>query len=1182
MAKVYLDSGDDFIVASRNTVVFGAAGDNDRVTVLADVTGVVVDQNIERVNLGGSSSDYRYQQVGNNLKVFSADGAFLLMTIPLQDDANGTQMSFSDGIVSAKFDTSGGAGLKLNFGGAVVESGTPTKLVPTTISSPDGTTVSSSGKTFTLTTGVNSGSDFKGGSGNDTFNAALSSSAATLNNLDSLDGGAGTDTINIELPAGSVTPAGLSGIEVYNISTTGDATLDLANASGVTSITSSGSSGTLTINSIPSATTALAVSNTVKNHTFNFTSAAVAGTSDVLAVALNTVGSSALLAIGSGIETLALTVTGANDVDTAYAGKLTVAGAGSLTLTAASDAALGMSSINASAATGAIKLATSGAATITGGAGNDTISGGASAANSLTGGAGADSLVGGSGNDTISGSDGADTITAGAGVDNVSGGGGDDVFVFGADLTTADTIDGGDGTDTLSITSAAAAYTTPTTRVITSIERLTISDALVTTVTVANIASDINTVTLAGTAAGGTGITGPAGTFTVNLGAALGADLSVTDTGTAITDTLNLVNTASATNVAASKSITSTGYETVNITGTGTSTATTQAFGTITVTPDTGGSGSLNFIGSNSITTGVLTAKTISAAGLTGTTAALSMVGNPSTATSVTGGPNADTLLGQASAATTIDGGGGNDTISGGSAADSIFGGAGDDSIVGGGGADTLSGGDGADSILGGTGNDYIEGGLGADTINASSGTDYVSGGDGNDYIIADGNLTSGDTVLGGDGTDTVTMTNTSVSTLRGLSFSDANTFLANFTSIETVIVSNAFDQDTTFDAGYFGSALTTLRLDAGITGPETISGITTGDRVELRAQTTNTDTLTVQMTGSSTSSSDVLTLALAGNSGIDYGVFALANVETLNIVNSQTTANSTVLANTIGLTLSQVTGGAAQSVVITGTESLTIDTAIAAGTIDASGMTVAQATDAGFTMSNSVGADGANSTATTARTITGSGGVDVLRGSAGNDVISGGAGADSLFGGAGDDTIYGVAGNDSIMGGLGADVIDLGASSSDIDKVFYNANGFETGNVSTEALAYGNQIVAGVSLSTVALDKIIGFGTGDVIGMGVGVASATSVTLTAGTMGSALTAAMLLIRGTYSSTAQTFVFSASGADSLLAFDADWDLTSMSAGNPYKGIVLVGYVDASANDVFSGTSAPSGLLGTGD
>ena len=1039
-------------------------------------------------------------------------------------------------------------------------------------------------QTCTLTTGVNSGSDFKGGSGNDTFNAALSSSAATLNNLDSLDGGAGTDTINIELPLGSVTPAGLSGIEVYNISTTGDATLDLANASGVTSITSSGSSGTLTINSIPSATTALAVSNTVKNHTFNFTSAAVAGTSDVLAVALNTVGSSALLAIGSGIETLALTVTGTNDVDTAYAGKLTVAGAGSLTLTAASDAALGMSSINASAATGAIKLATSGAATITGGAGNDTISGGASAANSLTGGAGADSLVGGSGNDTISGSDGADTITAGDGVDNVSGGGGDDVFVFGAYLATTDTIDGGDGTDTLSITSAAALYTTPTTRVITSIERLTISDALVTTVTVANIASDINTVTLAGTAAGGTGITGPAGTFTVNLGAALGADFTVTDTGTAITDTLNLVNT-SATNVAASKNITSTGYETVNITGTGTGTA-TQAFGTIMVTPDTGGSGSLNFIGSNSITTGVLTAKTISAVGLTGTTAALTMVGNPSTATSVTGGPNADTLLGQASAATTIDGGGGNDTISGGSAADSIVGGAGDDSIVGGDGADTLSGGDGADSILGGTGNDYIEGGLGADTINASSGTDYVSGGDGNDYIIAGANLTSADTVLGGDGTDTVTMTNDSVSTLRGLSFSDANTFLANFTSIETVIVSNAFNQDATFDAGYFGSALTTLRLDAGITGPETISGITTGDRVELRAQPNAvTDILTVQMTGSSTSSSDVLTLALAGTSVIDYGVFALANVETLNIVNSKASGSS-VLSNIVGLTLSQVTGGAAQSVVITGTESLTIDTAIAAGTIDASGMTVAAVNNAGFTMSNSVGPDGANSTATTARTITGSGGVDVLRGSAGNDVISGGAGADSLFGGAGDDTIYGQAGNDSIMGGLGADVIDLGASSTDVDKVFYNANGFETGNISTEALAYGNQIVAGVSLSTVALDKIIGFGANDVIGMGVGVASGTSVTLTAGTMGSALTAAMLLIRGTYSSTAQTFVFSASGADSLLAFDADWDLTSMSAGNPYKGIVLVGYVDASANDVFStGTtsaSAPSGLLGTGD
>ncbi|NDD15064.1 MAG: hypothetical protein EB072_21150, partial [Betaproteobacteria bacterium] len=194
-----------------------------------------------------------------------------------------------------------------------------------------------------------------------------------------------------------------------------------------------------------------------------------------------------------------------------------------------------------------------------------------------------------------------------------------------------------------------------------------------------------------------------------------------------------------------------------------------------------------------------------------------------------------------------------------------------------------------------------------------------------------------------------------------------------------------------------------------------------------------------------------------------------------------------------------------------------------------------------------------------------------------GNDVISGGAGADSLFGGAGDDTINGGTGADTVMGGLGADVIDLGAGDNG-DFVFYNATSFETGNVSTEALVNGGQIVAGVSLSTVAMDKVINFGTGDTIGIG---GNSSGATLVAGSMGDALSGALLLIRGTYSSTAQTFVFSASGVDSLLAFDADWSLQSMSSGGAYKGIVLVGYVDTSTPDVFSTTPATSGLLGQG-
>lgn len=95
-------------------------------------------------------------------------------------------------------------------------------------------------------------------------------------------------------------------------------------------------------------------------------------------------------------------------------------------------------------------------------------------------------------------------------------------------------------------------------------------------------------------------------------------------------------------------------------------------------------------------------------------------------------------------------------------------------------------------------------------------------------------------------------------------------------------------------------------------------------------------------------------------------------------------------------MAITQATGGAAQTVNFTGTEAVTVDTAIAAGTIDASGMTVTAATENGLTMSTAHSA---------AQTITGSGKVDILYGSTKADTINGGAVADVIHGGTGADT---------------------------------------------------------------------------------------------------------------------------------------------------------------------------------
>jgi len=198
--------------------------------------------------------------------------------------------------------------------------------------------------------------------------------------------------------------------------------------------------------------------------------------------------------------------------------------------------------------------------------------------------------------------------------------------------------------------------------------------------------------------------------------------------------------------------------------------------------------------------------------------------------------------------------------------------------------------------------------------------------------------------------------------------------------------------------------------------------------------------------------------------------VQAIADVETLNLVVSEATASSTVRAHTIGLSLSATAtasggSGADQSVIITGTESLTIDTAVAADVIDASGMTAAAVTDSGLTM----GAAFTASTTITGQTITGTGKVDVLRGSTGADTINGGAGVDTIHANAGADTIDGGAGVDTFVNtGMVGAVEGTGAGTSTGIVVNLSASAITAATV----VGTVSQNLSG-SLATVGAGKI-------------------------------------------------------------------------------------------------------------
>lgn len=104
-----------------------------------------------------------------------------------------------------------------------------------------------SGKTFTLTAGID---NIIGTGGNDAIDANVTSTSAVLGGLDKVDGGAGTDTLNIAdtatAPAASfVLPAGfsISNVEAVNVTTNGNigatgagSSFDLSGNAAVTSI----------------------------------------------------------------------------------------------------------------------------------------------------------------------------------------------------------------------------------------------------------------------------------------------------------------------------------------------------------------------------------------------------------------------------------------------------------------------------------------------------------------------------------------------------------------------------------------------------------------------------------------------------------------------------------------------------------------------------------------------------------------------------------------------------------------------------------------------------------------------------------------------------------------------------------------------------------------------------------
>lgn len=540
----------------------------------------------------------------------------------------------------------------------------------------------SSSKSFTLTTGVNT---FTGGSGDDSFDASTSNS---LSIGDNLTGGTGSDSVSATLTSANTTFTS-TGIETFNF-TVADAApsiVNMANATGVTTINNMSSLDNLTLNNLAALPT-VGLYSSVDTTTLNFSNAAMAGTADDLSFALNgTTAANITLTSASGatstIETVSLdsgsvsNTIGTLSTTGVGATKLEITGTQALTITTALNSEI--ATVAAGDATGDLSF---------------------SMANRTTG-------------STVTTGSGADTITAGTGNDSINAGSGNDTIKYAnSALTTNDSVAGGNGTDTIEFTTdgttvADAAFTN-----VTSVETLT-----------ATAGSRLTLLTLGEKAAA-------AGVATVNLKDTTAVDSVVVGSGFTNNLTVDLDLGTNANSVVA------TGY-----TGVLTVTAADTDLNT-SVSTLTGGSGSdilsITASGGTVAAADLASVTKIEKFTIVGTTASTSVALSNNNA-AYTSATVYDTITVDASALTT-----GVATIDASAEANGKV------VIVGGGAADVITGSTSAnfgDSITGNAGADIFKFGATAGTPDLTS-ADTVSGGDGTDVIKFTAASTVGDALF--------------------------------------------------------------------------------------------------------------------------------------------------------------------------------------------------------------------------------------------------------------------------------------------------------------------------------------------------------------------------------------------------------------------------------------------------
>ena len=779
------------------------------------------------------------------------------------------------------------------------------------------------------------------------------------------------------------------------------------------------------------------------------------------------------------------------------------------------------------------------------------------------------------------------TITSAGGADDIS---------FNAGSTDAVSVDMGAGNDTVRLQTAPGLKTGSTTAGSQTIAGGEGTDTLVTGVAVSK--------------AGGSNISGFE-TLRVTNASAVTLDAAKNDISHLIVD---------------ASSGTIKGVEagaTIDLTTAGSATLDKTTTGAITVNV---GTDSLSGAQTSSVSAAGVTSATINNLNLATDTASArsSGVAGAALTTMTVTGAQATTITGGGAALTKVDatavskdvtfsatlaaagaeliGGAGNDTATGSTGADTLTGGAGNDVLTGGAGNDVISGGDGVDTITGGTGKDTMTGGAGADTfVFSANGTASVP-------AVNVSTLSATDSI-----TDFVSGTDK-------LSGTQAVAFLGNFTNIQAALAANNASGVAALSAAFvtgeknlyvFEAAGNSLSADDLVIHLPNTESVAAGDLLlgsqgagnavtlsaaaatattttatsATKVTTVKDDTITATVataTGSTVDGAqgtDTLALSIAATTGSDDGTMVANDLDTITNVETITLANRAA-STTVGnvdwdLTLAHELVDNGDTLTIVSSE----DGLNANGSMATWGVTL---TAAEFSTGNSK--------ASAKLHYTGAGANDNITGGEGNDTIIGGDGNDQLTGGAGNDSIDGGAGNDTVVLGATAgtvtSVLKGGAGSGDVLSIVLGAatanlsaitqSGFESIVTDDSAVSRTQTLILDTgNVSGVTAITFDNGGGADTLGLGNGTYDFSSTAITFAT------AASVLDLNTTGNTAKTLTVDAADIANVATITGESTASIVTTLN-LNGTDDLRAVTITDLDVITIAGASTGLTISGD